>query len=168
MHVSVGAKRVLRRFTDPPFLLSTPVTTTPPLPGACERRFQEGNTVTNRSSFPPYLLAAIQLSSPVHVSIGAKRVLRLGFPFIIFLGVPSRLCNVVAQRCESGFWGAASSIHVLLRAIGVSMKFPYLCMHTAHQSGLLTYGTALNNAKMLLLTSVQVMGSYLCCLAGVS
>ena len=46
--------------------------------------------------------------------------LRLRLPFIFFY-VLCRLRCLAVQRCGSGFWGAASSTHVLVRGIGVSM-----------------------------------------------
>ena len=41
-----------------------------------------------------------------------------------FLYVLRGLHCLAVQRCGSGFWGAASSTHVLVRGIGVSINFP--------------------------------------------
>ena len=43
--------------------------------------------------------------------------------------VPCRLDCLAVQTCGSGFWGAVSSIKVLVRGIGVSTIFPLFCIY---------------------------------------
>ena len=55
-HVSVGIKRVLRRFTDPAFLLGPTRLQHSPRPGACERRCLEGFAIIERCSACAFLV----------------------------------------------------------------------------------------------------------------
>ena len=59
------------------------------------------------------------------------RPLRPGLRFFFFF--------FTVQRCGSGFWGPASSAHVIPRAVRASTISPPNSAYTVHQSGLVLW-----------------------------
>ena len=53
---------------------------------------------------------------------------RVCVSFTYFSSRFSRLHSQAVQRCGSGFGGAASSIHGLVRGTGIYSSFPYFCI----------------------------------------